>query len=52
MSTGTIEKEKDYNVQGSQETHEYEYVTHDEVVKMTAHFIEKHREALEVLANA
>ncbi|MBQ6772879.1 MAG: hypothetical protein IJP48_02330 [Synergistaceae bacterium] len=50
MSTGTIEKEKYYNVQGAQETHEY--VTHDEVVKMTAHFIGKHREALEVLASA
>ena len=41
------EKEKDYDVQ-----EDHEYVGHDEVVKMTSHFIEKHREALEVLANA
>lgn len=53
MSVALMEKldrdvqETEYKVSGT-----YEYVPHDEVVKMTSHFIEKHREALEALANA
>ena len=51
MSEALALEEFDVDIQEPTHT-TYEPVSHDEIVEMTKHFIQKHRRALEALANA